>query len=351
MRLFILAALPLLACDGSADSADFGADSGDSAADSADTDTDTDTTLGFDLTGEYGGTRIELRWLDPVSIGQEPLVYGDAFVEVDASADHVTVSAPAPDASLLVEVNPEDAPGMFLATFFPALYTDVDASGAHDEGESYVGVGMEWLVYATGDISPLAMFGVVEGWNSMTIGSDGIPVVGDITAVPVSANLFPVQELTIGGTYAGDRDGMRIVVSPGIAFAGGEYPALLIDQPLDSEWTLTLSGEPPEEHMYEPALIGSAAAVEVPYTYSDTDGDGAYDATVDVVGNAACAGTTPAAMLWTPSPTELARATTIFFASGTVGWSAIVLDADATPIDAGTANSLEITPDCVQGAF
>ncbi len=380
MRLFILAPLALLACDGGSDSTDSGTDSGsDSAADSsdsADTDTDTDTdtdsdtdadsdtdtdtdtdsdtdadtTLGFDLSGEYGGTTIELRWLDPVSIGQEPLVYGDAFLDVAASGDHVTVSAPAPDASLLVEVEPEKAPGMLLATFIPALYTDVDASGSHDVGESYVGVGLEWLVYATGDLSALAMFGVVEGWNSMTFSPEGIPIVGDITAVPVAANLFPVAEVTVSGTYAGDPDGMRLVAAPGVAFDGGVYPALLVDQPLTASWSLTLSGEPPGEHVYEPALIGFAAAIEVPYTYVDVNGDEAWD-DGDSPGNAACAGTTPVAMLWLPSPGELAQATTLLFAGGSAGWSTILLDADATLVDAATASSLEITPECVQGAF
>ena len=285
---------------------------GGGTADSGDTDTDTDTdtdpavNLGFDIAGDYDGTTLSLTWLDPASLGSEELVFEDVLLTSAVATAHVEVAAPAPDATELIEIDPTTAPGLMAGLYVPALTRD----------DVCVGVGMVWPVYLS----------------------------GEIPADRAAAGF------TVGGTFGGDPDGMRLVLLSAISLGVGEGPAPLCDGHMSAEWSIPVSGEPPADHRYELDFLGMDAALEIPFSYTDSDHSGDFTAG-DALVNAACAGGTPVVLLWMPSPTDLTVAFGLVMQGGMSGWNAILMGGGGPGglLDEAARTSLLIDDGCVLG--
>ena len=335
MRLYPLITLLALGCSGGEP-----VDSGDSAGGDTDTDTDTDTdpaNLGFDVVGDFEGTTLSLTWLDASTLGTEDLAFGDVLLSTDVFAARVEVTAPTPDASELIEIDPEYAPGMMVAFYVPTL----TRAGA------YLGVGAVWPIHISGEIpADFVAHGAAAGWNALTPGADGQEF-GDEMAVPLPVNLGQMLDITLGGTMASDPDGLRLVLLSGISL-GGAGPDPLHDSHASTEWEIPVSGEPPADHFYELDFLEMEGALEIPFVYTDSDESGGYTSGDSLV-NAACVSGTPVGLLWMPSPTDLTVAFGLVMQGGATGWNAILMGGPGGVLDEAARTSLVIDEGCVLG--
>ncbi|GDX79556.1 hypothetical protein LBMAG42_13670 [Deltaproteobacteria bacterium] len=332
-----------------ADTADT-ADTGDTG-DTADTgDTGGPADLGFDLDGGWAGSTLTLTWLDASTLGTDSVVFGDVMFSADAGADPLLVSAGTPPASELLEADPEQAPGMMVAIYVPALHVDADGDGLLSGEETYVGAGATWPIYVTGVIpAQYTAMGVVDGWNAMYVfsGDEG-PEFSDPMTIPLAANVAVNEELTLGGSFADDPDGMGLVVIPGTAFEGGGVDSWLYDGPLAAAWSIPLSGEPPAEHFSAMEGVGWAA-MELPVAYID-EGSGSFGEG-DIPTNAACFGGVPVGAIWFPGPTDLMVALQFGMTGMGSGWVAMTTGdvGGGTVLTEAEAASLSIDATCTLG--
>lgn len=340
-------------------------DTGDTGepADTADTSDTSDTAdtsdtgdsggvpdLGFDLDGAWAGSTLTLTWLDASTFGTETLVFGDVMFSAEVDADPQQVSLGAPPASDLREADPEQAPGMLVAAYMPALHVDLDGDGLLSGEETYVGAGPTWPMYVTGVIPAQYLgMGVVDGWNAMFVfsGNEG-PEFTDPMAIPLAANVAANLDLTLGGSFADDPDGMGLVLIPGTAFEGGGATSWLYDEPLTAAWSIPLSGEPPAEHFSAMEGVGWAA-MELPIAYIDEGARGFGEG--DIPTNAACFGGVPVGAIWFPGPTDLMVALQMGLTGMGSGWIAMTTGdvGGGTVLTEEEAATLSIDDSCTLG--
>lgn len=333
--------LALFACDdkGQIQLDDSGVDDsaveGDADTDAdSDTDTDTDadgdadvTLLTFDIEGEYDGSAMELTWFLP---GDAELVLGDTIVSAEVTSNPFELAAPVPASSDLMELDPTNAPGFYAALYLISLHEDSDGDHVHQD-EPYLGVSRVWMFYADGTIPEgYLQIGIRHGWNALVpdLENDVPPTVLSIDAIPIATNLVPVDEITFGGTYTGTPDvsSLRLALIPYVAFEGQNPGSLLYDEAMSAAWSISLQGAPPPQHVVTGGDL-NGVALEVPLTYVDVDGSGAFS-TGDTGALAACYGGLTAAVWYYPQPTDLTTATyASLFGYGT-GWAAFTVDAN-----------------------
>ncbi len=242
----------------------------DSDADS-DADADVDAVLTFDIDGEWAGTGMTLTWFHPEDGPDQELVVWEGAV----GSDPFGMDPGEVPAEHIYEVDT----GLSIAMYIPGLFEDLDGDAAFDEDETYVGVGRYWPVWVDGEPPPeYADQGLVEGWNAaeLDFDSDGDFTLGDITAIPIDASLWPTEELEIGGSYSGTAPAktQRLALISGVAMEGGELEDLLYDEALTDPWSITVSGDAPESHWVEQDEFGLVMAWEYPMTYEDVDSSG-----------------------------------------------------------------------------
>ena len=123
--------------------------------------------------------------------------------ELDAESSF-TIGVETPADEELTAMIPDS--NTVLGMWAPYLFQDSDGDDAYTEGEEIGGIGRTWLVYST---AVIAEFNVAEGWNAIEMTfSEETPGVGDLTGVPLDANLRINESITIAGSYdtaLGDR--------------------------------------------------------------------------------------------------------------------------------------------------
>ena len=242
------------------------------------------TDLTFLVPGASDAT-LTLTQIEPAVDGKA--VIGSApFFAGPVDSDTVVLAVPAPDASMFTEVDAFAFPGLLGAMFVPALGSD----------SSYLGVGTQWPVYLDGEIpKELVSFGAVTGWNIFIFDFSeeqkaGL-VLGDIGAILLEENLAPVEEITLGGTYDGsfDVDDLRVTVLPAALVESGKSDwETMADEAMSDNWSITLSGEPPDNHMLADPRTGSPIAIELPSTYVDNNLNESFDPANDAVDAYSC---------------------------------------------------------------
>ena len=303
-----------------------------------DTDTDTDVDMSFDLDGDWSGSTLVLTWLDPESLG-DGLATGDDLVVTDADADPLDIHAGEPSAADLIEVDPSGAPGLEIALYIPTLQRD----GA------FVGAGVIWPLYVSGPIPPdLLALGLGPGWNAVDSRAlEGDLGIGDIMDIPLDANLANNDEITLSGSYAGiELPNLLLSLLPYVVFSGGTVDALLFEEPLDGDWTMTISGEPPADHYVPLDGLAEEAAMEFPVAWQDADASGTVT-DGDTALYTACAGSDTAVLIYLPPVTDLNTAYSYAAFGLSAGWGALAFtDAEPYALDASARSSLVISDDC-----
>lgn len=325
---------------------------GDSAADSGDTGGDTGPAdnLGFVIDGPFEGTTLSLTWVDPSTLGGENLAFGAILTSAPVTGATTTIYAEAPGSAELVEINPEDAPGLLMAMYVPALHVDEDGDGLPNGAETYAGVAMTWAVYVGGVIpEQFTALGVVEGWNAFLAAKQEQPVFSDAMAIPITASLQPSLDVALGGDLDFDPDGVRLMLISGQTFSGESTVGALVDQALSDPWSLTLSGPPSAERFYDITELGVRGALEVPLTYADLDGSETFDETADQPLYGACHQGVPVALLWLPPPTSLSDAFSLTQLGAGSGWLALEMGGSGGVVDAAALTALSIDDSCGLG--
>jgi hypothetical protein len=290
----------------------------DTDADSdSDTDTDTDTdTITFELSGDWAGSTLSLTWVD----FSEDFDLGDGWTGTEATTSPLDLTLSRPPTDHLIEVSPEEYPGLYLAIYLPALVMDDDGDHLHTSGEQIQGLGAWWPAYADGYIPPdLAVAGLVQGWNTITFGSSA-PSFDDVLAVPIAANLVPDETLSFAGTYGDDLDDIRLAAIPGPVMDGGGVASLLYDAPMSDDWSFDLEGRPPADH-FEPDDPKSDldTAFEATVLYADLDTSGGFTDGDEPLA-IACLETEVVLGLWIDPLTELDAALGIANSGVSTGW-------------------------------
>ncbi|MCB9796439.1 MAG: hypothetical protein H6741_27395 [Alphaproteobacteria bacterium] len=363
--LSFLAALALVGCDGGSvkidDTAETGLPSDDSAADDSSADDSAaddssaddsgepaeEVTLTFEIEGDFDGTTLSLTH---ITLAEPPVVGAQlTWVEVEGATQELVVTEPREG-----ELSPLDAanfPGLDVAVYVPTLHLDGDGQGDIDGDEAIVGAGRYWVWFLEGDIpQQLLLLGFRHGWNAIELDFEGggVPSVGEIDAIPLPANLWPNQELTFGGTYSAETDieTQRLVVVPSTLFNGDLPTSLLYDEDLTETWSVTLSGEPPQDHRETGEFSG---AYEVALTYVDNDASGGFsegDAPIYVP----CLEDQAVAAVWVDAPTDVFVAAYTSVVGASVGWSALAIasdgSGDSTTLTAEQATQLDISGGC-----
>jgi hypothetical protein len=327
-----------------------GGDTGDDTGADTGGDTGEPADLVFELDGTWAGSTLTLSWVDPTTLGAQELVFGAPLLSAPATEAVLRVHAGAPPTADLTEMDPTDAPGLLMALYLPALHVDSDGDGVQGGAEPFVGAGLVWAVYLSGTVpADMAEAGIREGWNAIAVVSDGEPETADPMAIPLAASLVPAPDLTVGGRFGGDPDDARLMVLSGQIFGGGDDVGPLLDQALSDPWSLTVTGVPEAERVYEIPEMGMEAALEVPLAYADNNGSGAFEETEDALLYGACSEGIPVGLLWLPPPTELLTAFSLAQRAMAPGWMAVRMGDTGGIVGPGDLNALAIDDTCSIG--
>ncbi len=323
--------LLLLACDpgdsGDTDGKD--TDSGE-PTDTADTGDSGDTgdsalpaDMGFDVDADAIGATLTLTPLDMTSLGSEELRLEDTWFSAPVDADPFEVHVGEPPPEALVEADPENAPGMLVAMYVPALHADADGDGLPSGDEAYIGAGLWWAAYITGEIGPnYTALGVVDGWNAVYLFGEMGPEFGSAMTIPLPSALAPDTQLTLGGTYDGPLEGIGLAALPWSYLNGDPVAAFLYDAPIEATWSISFDGEPAADHFAYIDNFGDDVALELVASYADNDSSGDFSGG-DSIMNPPCFEGTPVAALWWPGPGDLLVALQMVMQGMRPGWIAL----------------------------
>jgi hypothetical protein len=256
-----------------------------------------------------------------------------------------------PDSEDLNALDPSS--DTLLGLWAPFLFLDANGDDVFNDGESINGFGMTWLVYSTDTIPE---FNVTQGWGALEMTfSEEAPNVGDLSNVPLDANVLAVESITIGGSYDTSIGERRIGF-----IAAATYEAAQIETMYDGEatdpWTVTLSGTPAQNHFLD--IEGAfQTAMATPMVYPDSNGNGAFDMDdLYAAGNSVlpvCYASTggmgpmPISVMYTVGPTSFEMAMTASMYGMNSGWSVMVNTDDEPLFLSGTdLTSLTIESSC-----
>ncbi len=355
--MLTLTLLSQLACTGDKTTVtpdDTGAD--DTSADTADTadtsDTQDTADTGWDgpvltwvLDTEVTGAAIALHPID-LATGFEEV--GPAWQSAAVSGTRANLPATEPPAEWASPI--EGFPDTTLALFAPVLWDDPNGNAVHDEGEVFRASTATMVAYVDGTLPPaLASIGIVLGWNALTFSMRGdVPTPVPTGAMPLPLNLDPAMEITFGGTTGGEPEGWTLLVLPATLLSGG-VGAPLYAAPLTSPWSVTLTGEPPANHMQDFDDAGTfRGAYEMPIAWADTDGvEGLSDG--DRL-QSACVieadGPALAQILWVEPITDPLFAVQFGFMGSNAGWMGISASGEGVRMDDATLTSLLFADGC-----
>jgi hypothetical protein len=331
---------------------------GDTDADTdadSDTDADTDvdtTTMTFEIEGEIDGTALDLTWFLP---HDETWLVGETLVNGEVTASTMSLEVPVPDEVDLLPMDEEQFPGLLAAYYLPGIYLD-DGDLEHEAGEYYVGVGPTWLIYLAGVIpAGFEHMGLYEGWNAFSMNYEdphGLPLVYPLDAIPLATDLYPQDEVTIGGTAD-----LPISYSHRLALASWAFlnGAPVAEHVFDdwypsapSGWSLTLDAAPPSDHFV--ALDKDfEAAIEMPLLYLDADGDMSFDAS-DTIEAAACYDGDAVMLFYLEGVDELGTAAMFQLQGMGTGWMGLAdmsEGSDPYPLTREQLTQLELSPRCL----
>ena len=276
------------------------------------------TDITFTIMGDAVGQGVGLHALT-VGGTLEPIPEASAH----AVSDRVTLSVAAPPPEAWFSLSTA-APEEVGAIYVPTLFNDLDEDGSPEPGEVYTGLSLVLVVYLAGEgevPEALAEIGITRGWSAVLF-------LGDITVNP-SLNGIPISvterrdTLVLSGAYDG-KIAQRIAVRRFDDPLGLTTEKVLFDGPLESAFTVTIDGEPPEDHLFVNEAVPMGTAIEMIGTYVDEDDSGSLTPE-DTVGELLCEPVSgrPLLVMWIPQSDDLAFT---YLTRGQWGWAAAHLD-------------------------
>jgi hypothetical protein len=274
------------------------------------------TQVVFDLTGEWGGTTVSLTSFSTAADGS--MSFGEQFGSASAETS-VPFYLPEPTEFV---TSPDD-PSVSYALVGATLHHDDDGDGYPSGFETISGIGRYWLLYWRGPVNPdLAKLGVVEGWNAYDPNAQEI---GDLSGVPLDANLVPHDEISVAGGYDGAEDlsTLGVLLYPE-ALSAHQVAGLTYDGPMGDPWSISLTEAPDSDHIFD--ADGTDLAVELPVVYADLNGSGGYDEGEPPLYNACLENGDSVALIYLPELTSMETAMGLSGQGITPGWLAGAFD-------------------------
>ena len=340
-------------------------DTGETDTDTDETDTDTgDTIIGTPITlALTGGSGMKIGLVQvvfPQDDGSDTGEDGDDGPEFRNS--RVLSSELTNETTFTFGVEtPEDSeldaiiPGAdtLMGLWAPFLFEDSNGDDEYNEGEAIAGFSMTWLVYSTADIPE---YTVSSGWGALEMTfTEEPPTAGDITNIPLAANLQAANSITIGGSYDTSLGDRRIAIAAAATFESTFET--MEDIVASDPWTLTLSGVPAENHFMD-LDSATAMAMGVGLVYEDFNGSGAFE--LDDLYNpnaftpSICydgmggMGLQPVSIVYSQAPTDMLTAMYSGMYGLGVGWSVMISMEDVPIVITGNdLNNLIIDENCM----
>jgi hypothetical protein len=294
----------------------------------ADSDADADAELSFVLDGALGGTALALTWAWPTEDGY---LEGEVLSTAAVEGELLELSGLEVPSDALVELAPDHYPGLYAAMYVPSLFEDLDEDLEVDQGEIVVGAGLVWPLWLEGEIpAEAALLGIQAGWNAIDFGqADSIDFQRPFD-LPVSATLWPVESITIGGGLDDSPSpDPRLSVRPGQADEHGTLVVMEGVEPLadiamgwTQPWSLRIDGPPPEDHLIPHGASGWVGALEFLRMYLDEDGSGDLSEP-DSLLDAICLGDEGAYLAYSLPLTSPTTAFYYAWMGMPVGWAAL----------------------------
>ena len=322
-----------------------GGTSSDTALEEADADTDADADadvpLTFTIDGDHTGTILNLQQLIFI---EDAFEIGDVLASVPASHTPLIVAVPDPDPADLTPIDPSN-PSLVGAFYLPTLQRDDDSDGSGDG--AVTAAGLVWPLFLSGSIpSELRSLGLVEGWNAIEMdptGATEIPILHEITAIPLAVNLALEASISIGGTYDAESPpakALSLAMAPLDVFDGDIAEALLYDDAMATSWVIDISGPPPAEHISDEDS-GYSAALEILLAYIDSNEDGELS-DGDAPLYTACYEGNPVVTAYFEPPTDALYALSFALNDIVSGWQAYTIDESDRFLPLSSAEQLSL---------
>ena len=280
------------------------------------TETGTTTTLpeepnaSFELEEEIEGASLTLTW---VEFGEEELNVGDAIASESADATLVEFYLPAPASDELIPVDPNSS--LAFAFYAPALHIDSDEDGVVDDGETILGVGMQWLLYSNMEVPD---WGLEFGWNSIILGEE---MPRSPFEVPVEQNMLPDNKIKFGGELDVENEDLkwRAALVSWNAINGLPVADMLDDTKAESDWEIEVEEAPPADHIVQGQNMGADLSFEMIVGYVDENENKQLDGE-DTWGASACYDGHDVFALHVGEPDGLVAAISFALQELTPGW-------------------------------
>ena len=330
-------------------------------------DTDTDSIVGTPITLNLAGAtgmkiglvKVEFPQDDGTEDTGEDSEDSLQFVDITTLSPDITnettftFGVETPEDSELAAIIPETS--TLIGFWAPFLFNDSNGDDEYTEGEAITGFSMTWLVYSTMDVPE---FNVTSGWGAIEMTfTEAPPTPGDITNMPLTANLQAAESLTFGGTYDSSLGNRRIAIGASATFETTFETMADIDA--SDPWTLTLEGVPPDNHfLADDGSDTTPMALGTGFVYEDLNGSGAfevedlynstsgiYSICYDTMGNMA---PQPVSIVYSREPTDFTTAMYYGMYGLGVGWSVLISESDVPMVITGAElNNLIIDANCV----
>jgi hypothetical protein len=292
-----------------------------------------DPVASFILNEVTEGATFSLTWVNPMG---DSLVYGETAFSTDAQKGTMEIYLPHPSEDEMISV--DEASGWGLAFYVPALHEDSNGDGNITLLETIFGVGEYWLFFS--NIS-LPDQGIDYGWNALRFGVDQFIAPFDL---PLAENLHPVNTISISGDITGDQQNIsdyRLAAIPITMFMGLPVAELLYDESLEPNWTLSLNGAPPIDHLQDNQDLNSSYAIEYLAVYEDDNSNYSYDLSDEIL-TGVCRDGRSVSMVYMGAPRDLAGNVLFVFQGLTPGW--YVMESWVEP-DGTESNELISSPE------
>ncbi|TVQ90402.1 MAG: hypothetical protein EA397_12505 [Deltaproteobacteria bacterium] len=236
------------------------------------------------------------------------------------------------------------------AIYVPYVFVDLNDDGVHDPDEPVRGVGPSAMGWFRDVPLRVSFLGFVDGWNGLRLEGE-IPSALPLSQVPLELNLTPNLSLTVEGEVGEGLsvEDFGLAVVPTSVFAEVEVEALLVDQDLESPFTLTLTDAPPPDHD-APDIDLPGLSIQVPMAYLRGEGEG-WPGSDPEAQRPICFHGEPVVMVWTPIPTDASLALGLAAQDLAPGWGITTIasfdvDSDGPPLTEEQALELSIDLEC-----
>lgn len=293
-----------------------------------DSDTDTDVPVDTDVTVDLRVIPDDPAAFEGATLGLFRLDGSYFAVTHETPTEQVALGA---DGAFTIGLTPDVLePAPWAAEVEQAGYALIAYVDDHD-ASGFRGIARLDAVYLTGAIpTPYTDIGLHVGWNAFAANDEGPPVVGDPLAIPLEANLVPLESVRVEGEWDGASGDV-------VGAWSTEDPSEAVGlSPTADSWSVTVY----DDDYPAPSTIFSSGDVDVAGfrigSWIDPDYSGTWTEGDTATGVGVNAQDVPIYLAWGAEVQTAHQAHVLVTRGGfREGWSAVYGVEGSTPIPAG----------------